>query len=99
MLMLIGAVVWHSVGINYIVVKRIFSYLVLILLAAYCVDLVWQFAHWHEAFAHIPWWGLVLGFMIRFAIMGGLVVLYFHLSPEESKPQVHFTAPDKPRQK
>lgn len=92
----IGAVAWSSIGINYEFVKRIFSgkNLVLALLIAYCVDLIWKIAHWHEAFAHIPWWGLVLGFMIRFAVMGGIARLYIYLASESMSQQPHFTAPD-----
>jgi len=48
------------------------------LLVLYCLDLLWKLAHWTGSFGGIPWWGLVLGLSIRFAVMGWIAKVYLN---------------------
>jgi hypothetical protein len=58
----------------------------LFLLLVYCLDLAWKLAHWREFFSGIAWWGIALGFTVRFAFMGFILSLYLRLRNAPPEP-------------
>ncbi len=58
----------------------------LVLLVAYCVDLIWKLAHWDEMSAGLQWYVIVLALTVRFAFMAGLLWVYLKLKNNASKP-------------
>jgi hypothetical protein len=52
---------------------------VLLLLIVYCLDLVWKLANWHQLTDGLDWWMTALALGIRFAFMGGLLLVFLRL--------------------
>ncbi|HEY2821354.1 MAG TPA: hypothetical protein VGJ06_09970 [Candidatus Acidoferrum sp.] len=55
----------------------------LFLLVVYSIDFLWKAFHWRAYAWGVPWWAIALGLAVRFAFMGGLVVLYLRLRKKQ----------------
>ncbi len=59
----------------------------LLLLVAYCLDLVWKLSHWSEFKDDIAGWGVALALIVRFTFMGFLLYLYLRLRKSSQDPR------------
>jgi TRAP-type C4-dicarboxylate transport system permease small subunit len=52
---------------------------ILLLLVVYCVDLAWKLVNWGQLTKGLDWWMIAGALTVRFAVMGGLLVLFIRI--------------------
>ncbi len=63
----------------------------LVLLILYCVDLTWKLAFWSQFTHGLNLWMIAGALVVRFAFMGGLLVMYLRFR-KSAKSRPHHSA-------
>jgi hypothetical protein len=72
----IGGIIERTIGYGGSMKPKTAERAALILLVAYCLDLIWKLMNWGKLSKGLEWWIIAIALTVRFTVMGGLFFLF-----------------------